>query len=106
MSQPEIDPARVTRLREGNAIWPGLLAFSGVTFLVYLGVEAASGAVAVNGALAAQLAVAAVLAVAGIYLMARARYFYVILTTDAGDVKFSGLSKAEQSALAERYRPK
>lgn len=103
MTEP--DPSQVTAARAGNALWPGLCAFAGVTFLVYLGVEALSGVVPVNVALFGQLAAAAALAAVGVTALMRARYFYVELETENGRRRLSGLSKAEQRAAMARYAP-
>lgn len=100
----EIDPAEVREVRVGNAIWPGLLAFTGVSFLIYLAVKAASGAAEADGALFAQLGLSGALAVFGVWLMARARYFYVEVETASGRRRVSGLTKAEQRTLADRMR--
>jgi hypothetical protein len=100
-----IDPATVTAVRKGNRLEPGLAAFTGVTFLVYLLVKAASGAVPFDMWLVAQVAFSAALLGVGGGLMARGRYFYVAVETAEGVRRIGGLTKAEQTALAERLSP-
>lgn len=104
MPEIDIDPSEVTEVREGNALWPGLTAFTGISFLVYLGVEAALGVVPPSGGLIGQLLFSAALAAFGILSLARARYFYVELGTAAGKKRIGGLSKPEQRDIAARYR--
>jgi hypothetical protein len=101
-----IDPAEVTAVRQGNALGPGLAAFTGVSFLVYLLVKWASGATPFGADLLVQLAVSAALLVAGGALLARARYFYVVVETRTGRRKFSGLSRAEQAEIRDRLAPR
>jgi hypothetical protein len=100
-----IDPATVASVRAGNALWPGLAAFTGVSFLVYLLVKWAGGTTPVDAGLFAQLAVAALLLAIGAAAMARGRYFFLVVETKAGRRRFGGLSKAEQVALAARLGP-
>jgi hypothetical protein len=100
----EIEPARVRAVREGNALWPGLFAFTGVSFLIYLAVKGASGAAEADAGLFAQLGLAGALAAYGGWLMARARYFYVEVETAEGRRRIAGLTKTEQQALAARFR--
>lgn len=101
----EIDPAQVQRVRAGNALGPGLAAFTGVSFLVYLLVKLASGAVAADIGFAVQVGVAAALAGGGAGLLVRARYFYVVVETAAGPRRFAGLSRAEQQDLVAALTP-
>lgn len=97
-----IDPAEVSSTRAGNSLWPGLLAFTGVSFAVYLAVKGASGTVPMDTALFAQLAVSAAMTVIGVVLLLRARYFYVVVEAATGTRRIGGLSKAEQTVLLER----
>lgn len=99
------DTAAVTRVRRGNRLEPGLAAFTGVTFLVYLLVKAVGGAVPFDMWLVAQVAFSAALLGVGGGLLARGRYFYVVVETAEGSRRIGGLSKAEQTALAERLAP-
>ena len=68
MRQAKLDEAEALRRagvraeRAGNAIWPGLIAFTGITFVVYLLVKLSSGAVALDASLAAQIGLAGALA--------------------------------------------
>ena len=106
MNRIEIDGERLdaTGVRAGNALWPGLACFTGITFLVYLSVKAASGATPVDAALAVQLAVSVALAALGGAVLARGRYFYAEIETADGRRRFKGLTKARQQeivALAE-----
>lgn len=94
----------VKGVREGNAIWPGLIAFTGVTFVVYLLVKAAGGAVAIDVALFAQLGLAGALMAFGSWLLVRARYFHVTIETEAGSRKLGGLTKDEQREIVRRLR--
>jgi hypothetical protein len=101
----DIDPRSVRGVRSGNALWPGLAAFTGLSFLVYLAVKAVSGAVAVDVGLYAQLAVSAALLAAGAVGLARARYFFLVVDTDSGARRIKGLTKSEQTAFAEALTP-
>lgn len=101
----DIDPAQVTGVRAGNALWPGLLAFTGVSFFVYLLIKLAGGAIAADAGTFAQIGVSAVLLIAGGWVLVRARYFFVIVEMGETERKIGGLSKAEQVALMERYGP-
>ena len=94
-----IDRGAVTAVRAGNALWPGLSAFTGVTFLVYLSVKGLSGATPVDGALFGQLAFSAALLALGGAALARGRYFFVELREAGARRKFSGLTKARQQEI-------
>ena len=94
----EVDPATVRDVRAGNKLTPGLAAFTGVSFLVYLLVKVAGGTMPLDAGAWAQLGVSAALAGVGAGLLARGRYFYVDVVTDDGVRRFPGLSKAEQTA--------
>jgi hypothetical protein len=96
----EIDPATVREVRTGNKLTPGLAAFTGFSFLVYLLVKLAAGTMPLDAGAWTQLGVAAALAGVGAGLLVRARYFYVDVVTDEGVRRFPGLSKAEQQAAA------
>jgi hypothetical protein len=100
----DIDPATVRDVRTGNRLTPGLAAFTGVSFLVYLAVKVASGTLPLDAGGWTQIGVSAALGGYGFGLLVRARYFYVDVVTDAGTRRFAGLSKAEQQALAARLR--
>lgn len=100
-----LDPASVTAARGGNDVKPGLALFTGLSFLVYLLVKAASGATPVDAGLFAQVAVAAALTGVGGGLMKRARYFTVTLEAPDGPVRLKGLSRAEQQAILARFAP-
>ena len=100
-----VDPAEVTAVRTGNALAPGLMAFTGVSFLAYLLTKAATGMVPVDAGWATQVAVSAALLGFGGWRIARARYFYVEIETRAGRRRFKGLSKAQQTRLAQRLTP-
>lgn len=104
MPEIDIDPSEVTEVREGNALWPGLAAFTGVSFFVYLGVEAAMGVIPLSGALIGQLLFSAALGAFGVLSLARARYFYVELRTAAGKTRIGGLTKAQQREIVARHR--
>lgn len=104
MPDIDIDPSEVTEVREGNALWPGLCAFTGVSFLVYLGVEAAVGAIPLSGTLIGQLLFSAALGAVGVVALARARYFHVELRTASGKTRIGGLTKAQQREIAARHR--
>lgn len=97
------DPAAVTAVRTGNQLYPGMACFTGVTFLVYLLVKGFSGAVPFDMSLVAQVAAAAALAGMGGGLLARGRYFFVVLETAEGPRRIAGLSKQRQSEIAARY---
>lgn len=100
-----LDPAAVRRVRAGNALWPGLAAFTGVTFLVYLGVKALGGLIAVDAGFAGQMAVAAALLVLGGVALARGRYFWVEVETSDGRRRAGGMTKARQQAIVARLAP-
>ncbi len=100
---PDVDPAQVTGARAGNALWPGLAAFTGVSFLAYLLVKLASGAVAADVGTFAQIAVSIALLAVGGWGLVRARYFTVTLEMGQRSRKIGGLSKPEQAALMERF---
>ncbi len=100
-----IDPATVTAVRKGNRLEPGLATFTGLSFLAYLLVKAFSGAVPLDMWLVAQVAFSAAMLGVGGGLMARGRYFYLVVETAEGARRFGGLTKAEQTALAERLAP-
>lgn len=97
-----VDPADVTNVRAGNALWPGLSAFTGVTFFVYLLVKLLNGQAALTPSLAAQIGVAGCLAGAGLWLLARGRYFYLVIDTAEGARKIGGLTKDERDRARER----
>jgi len=101
----DIDPDTVRAARGGNALGPGLAAFTGVSFFAYLLIKAFSGQTAVDGAFYAQIAVSAALAGVGVGLLVRARYFTVTVETTEGRRRIAGLSKAEQTALLARLAP-
>lgn len=98
----EIDPSTITAVRRGNAIWPGMLTFTGASFFVYLCVKLVSGLSEPSAGLYAQIAGSGVMGGIGAWLLARARYFYVQIDTTDGPTRVKGLSKPEQTALAER----
>lgn len=100
----DIDPADVTEVRAGNAIWPGLCAFTGVSFLVYLLVKVAAGQMAADVAGVAQIAFSAVMLGVGGAALRRGRYFYVAAETRHGARRVLGLTKSEQTRLAARLR--
>ena len=99
----DVDPSAVTAVRAGNALWPGLAAFTGVSFLVYLLVKLAAGTVAFDTGFVVQIAVSIALLAAGGVALMRARYFYVELETPDGKRRAAGLTKAERDALAARF---
>ena len=101
----DIDPRSVRAVRTGNALWPGLAAFTGLSFLVYLLVKAVSGAVAADVGLYVQLAVSAALLAAGAVGLARARYFFLVVETESGARRIKGLTKPEQTAFAKALTP-
>ena len=102
--EPEdLDPASIREVRMGNALGPGLLAFTGVSFFAYLLVKLGAGTIEGDLAFYGQLAVSSAMTVVGGALLARGRYHYVRVVTEDGVRWFRGLSKAEQSALAERF---
>ncbi len=107
MKRIEIDGELIDAVgvRAGNRLWPGLSAFTGVTFLVYLGVKALSGAVARDAALAAQLVFSLALAVIGAAVLARGRYFYAEIETPTGRRRFQGLTKARQQEIVALVEP-
>jgi hypothetical protein len=98
----DIDPATVTSLRAGNSLGPGLAAFTGVTFFVYLLIKLAAGTVPFDMGFVVQIVVAAALMGVGCGLLYRARYFYVAVETPDGRRRIAGLSKAQQQALVAR----
>lgn len=79
----------------GNAIGPGLALFTGASFLVYLLVKLAAGAVDADPATFGRIAVSAALFVWGLVLMLRGRFHFVIVEMDEGSRRSKGLSKAE-----------
>ena len=101
----DIDPETVRAARGGNALTPGLAAFTGVSFFAYLLVKAASGQTAIDAAFYGQLIVSAALAGVGVGLLVRARYFTVTVETTEGRRRIAGLSKGEQTALLARLAP-
>lgn len=96
---PGLDPASLRRVRCGNAIWPGLAFFAGISFVAYLLVKLLSGTVAADTGFAVQLAIATGLTVLGGWQLMRARYFFVTIEVQGGTRRIGGLSKAEQTAL-------
>lgn len=96
---PDLDPATIRGVRAGNAIWPGLAFFAGISFVAYLLVKLMAGTVPPDAAFAGQMALAAVLTGLGGWQLARARYFFVVIEGEDGARRISGLSKAEQEAL-------
>lgn len=100
-----LEGARVTAVREGNSLWPGLAAFTGITFVVYLLVKVSSGATPLDAGFATQIGLAGALAGLGGWLMIRARYFYVDVETEGGRRRIKGLTKPEQQEIARRLAP-
>lgn len=96
---PGLDPATIRAVRGGNAIWPGLAFFAGISFVAYLLVKRMAGTVPADAAFAGQMAVAAALALLGGWQLARARYFFVVIEGTDEARRVSGLSKGEQRAL-------
>lgn len=101
----EIDPTTVTGVRAGNALWPGLTTFTGLSFLVYLLIKLATGALQADAGAAVQIGASALLLAVGGRAMARARYFRVTVETTAGPMRFDGLSKAEQREIMTAVAP-
>lgn len=105
MSEPDlsgIDPARVTDIRASNALWPGMTAFVGVSFFVYLVIKLAGGLIEPTLANFGQIGVSFLLLAIGGWALRRGRYFRVTVLMGRDRRIFSGLSKAEQTALMER----
>ena len=68
-----VDPADVTAIRTGNALTPGLLAFTGMSFFAYLLIKAAAGTVPIDLGWGLQVDFSAAILSSGGGLMARAR---------------------------------
>lgn len=94
-----IDSADVISARGGNRLIPGLAAFTGISFLVYLLVKVASGELALNLSAFVQLGVSAALAGWGGGLLMKGRYFYVAVAAKSGPRRFNGLTKVEQTEI-------
>jgi hypothetical protein len=94
-----IDRAEVISARGGNRLIPALATFTGLSFLAYLLVKIASGALPLNLSAFVQIAVSAALLGWGGGLMVKGRYFFVTLETRGGPVRFNGLTKAEQAEI-------
>jgi prolipoprotein diacylglyceryltransferase len=95
------DPDKVTGVRTGNALWPGLTLFTGLSFAVYLAVKLATGALPMTAGGLAQFVVAVLLMTAGGWSILRARYFYVVVETQDGPTKIGGLTKGERDLAAK-----
>lgn len=98
-----IDPATVTAVRPGNAIWPALLLFTGVSFLVHGAALAIGGQPLGSTTLLFEFGASAVFTLIGGVAMARRRYFFVTVETTAGRRRIGGLTKAEQQALVAAH---
>jgi hypothetical protein len=98
------DPDKVTGVRTGNALWPGLTLFVGLSFSVYLGVKLATGALPMTASGLAQFVAAVLLLTVGGWAMLRARYFFVVVETAEGPTKIGGLTKGERDMAARMLR--
>lgn len=96
-----IDPATVTAIRGGNAIWPGLSLFTGVSFLIHAAVRVASGDPVTNPGLLLEAGASLVMTIFGGIAMARRRYFVVTVETTTGRKRIGGLTRPAQMALLE-----
>ena len=94
-----IDPATVTGMRPGNAIWPALSLFTGVSFLIHGFVLAFGGLGLTSPTVLFELAASAVFTAIGGIAMAKRRYFFVTVETTQGRRHIGRLTKAEQQAL-------
>ncbi|TVQ52834.1 MAG: hypothetical protein EA355_14390 [Rhodobacteraceae bacterium] len=94
------DPSTVTGVRRGNAIWPGLTLFTGLSFAAYLGVKLATGALPMTAGGLAQFVVSVVLMTFGGWAILRARYFFIVVETAEGETRIGGLSKQERDMAA------
>lgn len=94
-----IDPATVTGMRPGNAIWPGLSLFTGLSFFVHSIAVGSAGAGLTSPAILAELGASLVFTAIGGIAMAKRRYFFVTVETTQGRQRIGRLTKAEQQAL-------
>ncbi|MFN3616101.1 MAG: hypothetical protein ACK4WC_16295 [Rubrimonas sp.] len=94
-----IDRADVISARGGNRVIPGLAAFTGLSFLVYLLVKIGAGTLPLGVSAFAQIVVSAALLGWGGGLLVKGRYFHVTLETRGGPIRFNGLTKGEQTEI-------
>ena len=94
-----IDPATVTGIRGGNAIWPGLSLFTGVSFLIHAGVRVAGGESITSPGVLLEAVASLLMTIYGGIAMAKRRYFFVTVQTTQGQRRIAGLTRQAQAAL-------
>lgn len=96
-----IDPATVTAIRGGNAIWPGLSLFTGVSFLIHAGVRVGGGEAFTSPGVLLEAGASLAMTIYGAITMTRRRYFFVTVETAQGQRRIGGLTQAAQIALLD-----
>lgn len=99
------DPEKVTAVRKGNALWPGLTLFTGVSFAAYIAVKLASGAMPMTAGGLGQFVFSVALMTVGGWATLRARYFYIVVETAEGATRIGGLTKGERDLAAQMLSP-